>query len=73
MVNMWSVTVIWEKANLTFAQYIVFAEDMYESAVNNNAEDFPKVTVDAYPMVVGSNLSPLLWIDVINPWFQNLP
>ena len=45
-------TVIWEKANLTFAQYVVFTEEMYESAVNDNAEDFPKVDVDAYPMVV---------------------
>ena len=25
---------------------------MYESAVNENAEDFPKVTVDTYPTVV---------------------
>ena len=25
---------------------------MYKSAVNNNAEDFPKVAVDAYPTVV---------------------
>lgn len=25
---------------------------MYESAVNDNAEDFPKVAVDAYPTVV---------------------
>ena len=25
---------------------------MYESAVNDNAEDFLKVAVDAYPMVV---------------------
>ena len=24
---------------------------MYESAVNDNAEDFPKVAVDAYPTV----------------------
>ena len=45
-------TVIWSKANLTFAQYIVFTEEMYESAVNDNAEDFSKVAVDAYPMVV---------------------
>ena len=37
---------------LTFAQYIVFTEEMYESAVNDNAEDFPKVAVDAYPTVV---------------------
>ena len=37
---------------MTFAQYIVFIEEMYESAVNDNAEDFPKVTVDAYSMVV---------------------
>ena len=26
--------------------------EMYKSAVNNNAEDFPKVAVDAYPTVV---------------------
>jgi hypothetical protein len=25
---------------------------MYESAVNDNAEDFPKVAVDGYPTVV---------------------
>jgi hypothetical protein len=37
---------------LTFAQYIVFPEEIYESAVNDNAEDFPKVAVDAYPTVV---------------------
>ena len=37
---------------MTFAQYIVFIEEMYESAVNDNAEDFPKVAVDAYPTVV---------------------
>ena len=37
---------------MTFAQYIVFIEEMYESAVNDNAEDFPKVTVDAYSTVV---------------------
>ena len=42
-------TVILLKANLTFAQYIVFIEEMYESAVNDNAEDFPKVAVDTYP------------------------
>ena len=45
-------TIIWLKANLTFAQYIVFTEEMYESAVNDNAEDFPKVAVDSYPTVV---------------------
>ena len=37
---------------MTFAQYIVFIEEMYESVVNDNAEDFPRVTVDAYSMVV---------------------
>ena len=37
---------------MTFAQYIVFTEEMYESAVNYNVEDFPKVAVDAYPPVV---------------------
>ena len=37
---------------MTFAQYIVFTEETYESAVNDNAEDFPKVAVDAYPVVV---------------------
>ena len=30
---------------MIFAQYIVFSEEMYESAVNDNAEDFPKVAV----------------------------
>ena len=34
---------------MTFAQYIVFIEEMHESAVNDNAEDFPKVAVDTYP------------------------
>ena len=37
---------------MTFAQYIVFTEEMNESAVNDNAEDFHKVAVDAYPTVV---------------------
>ena len=45
-------TFIWYKANMTFAQYIVFTEEMYESAVNDNAEDFPKVAVHAYTTVV---------------------
>ena len=45
-------TVIRQSQHLTFAQYIVFIKEMYESAVNDNAEDFPKVTVDAYPTVV---------------------
>ena len=40
------------KANLTFAQYIVFTEEMYKSDVNENAEDFHKAAVDAYPTVV---------------------
>ena len=37
---------------MTFTQYIVFAEEMYESAVNDKSEDFPKVAVDTYPTVV---------------------
>ena len=37
---------------MTFAQNIVFIEEMYESAVNDNAEDFPKVAVYAYPTLV---------------------
>ena len=37
---------------MTFAQYIVFTEEMYESAVNDDAEDFPKVAVDSFPTVV---------------------
>ena len=44
--NTWSV--VWyfgKKANFTFAQYVVFTEEMYESAINDNAEDFPKVFV----------------------------
>ena len=45
-------TIIWLKANLTFAQDIVFAEEMYESAVNDNAELFPKFAVDTFPPVV---------------------
>ena len=31
---------------------ICSVEEMYKSGVNDNAEDFPKVAVDAYPMVV---------------------
>jgi hypothetical protein len=37
---------------LTFAQYIVSAEEMYKPAVNDKAEDFSKVSVDSYPTVV---------------------
>ena len=37
---------------MTFTQYIVLAEEKYQSADNDNAEDFPKVAVDGYPMVV---------------------
>ena len=37
---------------MTFAQYIVFTSEMYESAVNDNAEDFPKAAVDSNPTVV---------------------
>ena len=37
---------------MTFAQYIVFTEEMYESAVNDNAEYFPKVAVASYPTIV---------------------
>ena len=36
------------KANLKISHYIVITEEMYEFAVNDNAEDFPKVAVDAY-------------------------
>ena len=31
---------------------IVFTEEMYESAVNDNADNFPKVLVDVYLAVV---------------------
>jgi hypothetical protein len=37
---------------LTFAQYIVFAEEMYKSTVNDNAEGFPKFAGDTYPLGV---------------------
>ena len=37
---------------MTFAQYIVFTEEMYGSAVNDNEEDFPRVAVDAFPTLV---------------------
>ena len=37
---------------MTFAQYVVFAEEIYKSAVNDNVEDFHKVAVEAYPTVV---------------------
>ena len=33
-------------------QHIVFTEEIYESTINDNAEDFPKVAIDAYPPVV---------------------
>ena len=36
---------------MTFAQYIVFTEELYKSSVNDNAEDFRKVTVVGYPLV----------------------
>ena len=52
---------------MTFAQYIVFTEEMYESVVNDNAEDFPKVAVDTYPTVVIGDK-----FEVISPWFQIL-
>ena len=46
---------------------------MYESAVNDNAEDFSKAAVDTYPMVViGVKCVSTLWIGVISPWFQIL-
>ena len=48
--------VIWYIANLIFAQYVVFTDEMYKSAVNYNAEDFPKVAVDTYPTVVIPNI-----------------
>ena len=39
---------------MTFAQYIVFTDEMYKAAVNDKAEYFPKVAVDAYhPLVIG--------------------
>ena len=44
---------------MTFAQYIVFTEEMYESALNANAENFPKVDVDSYPIVV-------IWIKFVS-------
>ena len=37
---------------MIFTQYIVFTEEVYESAVNDNADDFSKVVVNAYPTVV---------------------
>ena len=37
---------------MTFAQYIDFTEEMYKSAVNDHAEDFPKFAVDTYSTVV---------------------
>ena len=33
-------------------KYIVLTEELYESAVNGNAEDFPTVALDTYPLVV---------------------
>jgi hypothetical protein len=58
---------------LIFSQDIVFTEEMYKSVINDNAEDCPKVAFDAYPTVVlGSNLSPILWIEVISHRFQIL-
>ena len=37
---------------MTFSQYIVFTEEIYEFALNDNAEEFHKGAVDDYPMVV---------------------
>ena len=37
---------------MIFSQYIVFTEEIHKSAVNDNAQDFPKVAVDAYSTVV---------------------
>jgi hypothetical protein len=43
---------------------------MYQSAVNDNAEDFHKVAVDAFPtVVIGVKF---MWIGVISPWFHIL-
>ena len=58
---------------MTFAQYIVFIEEMYESAVNDNAEDFPKVAVDLYPtVVIGVKFVSTFVVGLISPWFQIL-
>ena len=66
-------TVVWYKANLIFAHYIVFPGEMHESAVNDNAEDFPKVAVDAYPLVVIGVKFVSRFVDgVISPWCQIL-
>ena len=37
---------------MTFIHFLSENNIMSESAVNDNAEDFPKVAVDAYPTVV---------------------
>uniref|UniRef100_A0A8K9X753 Phosphatidylinositol transfer protein membrane associated 2 n=1 Tax=Oncorhynchus mykiss TaxID=8022 RepID=A0A8K9X753_ONCMY len=57
--------------NVTFAQYIVFTDEMYESSVNDNAEDFPKVAValDTYPTVVFLSLPP---VSALRPACQQL-
>ena len=57
---------------MTFAQYIVFTEEMYKSVVNDNAEDFPKVAVVYPTVVIGVKFVSTLWIGVIRPWFHIL-
>ena len=49
---------------------MTFAEEMYESAVNDNAEDFPKVAVDAYALLVIEVKFVSTFVDWISPWFQ---
>ena len=40
------------KSQFDICSVIAFNKKLYESAVNDNADDFPKVAVDAYTTVV---------------------
>ena len=37
---------------MTFAQYIVFTDQMLKSAVNDTAKDFSEIAADAYSTVI---------------------
>jgi hypothetical protein len=60
-------------SGLTTSSSFDLVPEVFPFPFNDNAENFPKVAVDAYsPVVIGVELSPLLWIGVISPWFQIL-
>jgi hypothetical protein len=46
---------------------------MYKSAVNNNADDFAKVAVDAFPMIViGVKFVSFTWSPAVDKAFGDL-